>query len=69
LTRSVDFIEQNLINFTYIQEQSTVDSMKKSNADDTAVLITIKNNINSADIAAKSDKFVKCVHSQQTDDE
>jgi hypothetical protein len=43
--------------------------MKKSNANDTAVLITTKNNINLTDIAAKSDKFVKYVHSQQIDDE
>jgi hypothetical protein len=43
--------------------------MKESNSSDTAVLITTKNKINSADIAMKSDKFVKCIHSQQTDDE
>jgi hypothetical protein len=43
--------------------------MKESNASDTTVLITTKNNVNLIDNAAKSDKFVKCVHSQQTDDE
>jgi hypothetical protein len=69
LTRSVNFIKQNLINSTHIQEQSAIDSMKENNASDTTVLITTKNNINSADIAAKSDKFVKYVHLQQTDDE
>jgi len=43
--------------------------MKESDANDTAVLITTKNNVNSADDAAKSNKFMKCVHLQQTDDE
>jgi len=43
--------------------------MKENNINNTAVLITTKNNINSADIAAKSDKFVKYIHSQRTDDE
>jgi len=43
--------------------------MKKNNASDTAVLITTKNNVNSTDIAARSDKFVKYIHLQQTDDE
>jgi hypothetical protein len=69
LTRSVDFIKQNLINSTYIQKQLAVNSMKESNASDTAVLITTKNNVNSADNAMRFDKFVKCVHLQQTDDE
>jgi hypothetical protein len=69
LTKSVNFIKQNLINSIYIQEQSAIDSIKESNASDTAVLITTKNKINSTDIAARSDKFVKYVHSQRTDDE
>jgi len=69
LTRSLDFIKQNWINSTYVQEQSAVVSMKESDASDTAVLITTKNNVNSADDAARSSKFMKCVHSQQTDDE
>jgi len=43
--------------------------MKESNANDTAVLITTKNNVNSIDDAAKFSKFIKCVHLQQTDDE
>jgi hypothetical protein len=43
--------------------------MKENDVNDTAVLITTKNNINSTDIAARFDKFVKCIHSQQTDDE
>ncbi len=68
MTRSLDFIKQNQINFTHVQEQSTVVSMKESNASDTAVLITTKNNVNSAYDAAKSSKFMKCVHSQRTDD-
>ncbi len=43
--------------------------MKENDANDTAVLITTKNNVNSANDAAKSSKFMKCVHSQRTDDE
>ena len=43
--------------------------MKESDANNTAVLITTKNNVNSADDAAKSNKFMKCVHLQRTDDE
>ena len=43
--------------------------MKENDANDTAVLITTKNNVNSANNAAKSSKFMKCVHSQRTDDE
>jgi len=69
LTRSLDFIEQNQINSTHVQEQSAVISMKESNASDTAVLITMKNNVNSTDDAARFSKFMKCVHSQRTDDE
>ena len=41
--------------------------MKESDANDTAVLNTTKNNIDSTNNAAKSDKFVKSVHSQRTD--
>ncbi len=69
MTRSLDFIEQNQINSTHVQEQSAVISMKESNASDTAVLITMKNNVNSTDDAARFSKFMKCVHSQRTDDE
>ncbi len=43
--------------------------MKENDANDTAVLITTKNNVNTANNAAKSSKFMKCVHSQRTDDE
>ncbi len=43
--------------------------MKESDANDTAVLITTKNNVNSADDAARFSRFMKCVHSQRTDDE
>ena len=67
MTRSLDFIEQNQINSTHVQEQSAVISMKESNASDTAVLITMKNNVNSTDDAARFSKFMKCVHSQRTD--
>ena len=49
MTRSLDFIKQNWINSTHVQEQSAVVSMKESNASDTAVLITMKNNVNSTD--------------------
>ena len=35
----------------------------------TAVLITMKNNVNSTDDAARFSKFMKCVHSQRIDDE
>jgi len=69
LTRSLNFIEQNQIDSTHVQEQSAVVSMKESDANDTAVLITTKNNVNSANNAARSSRFMKCVHSQRTDDE
>ncbi len=69
MTRSLNFIEQNWINSTHVQEQSAVISMKESDASDTAVLITTKNNVNSADDAARSNRFMKCVHSQRTDNE
>ncbi len=52
---------------THVQKQSAIINMKKSNANDTAVLNTTKNNVDSADNVAKSDKFVKSVHSQRTD--
>ncbi len=41
--------------------------MKENDANNTAVLSTMKNNVNSADNAARSDKFVKSVHSQRID--
>ncbi len=69
MTRSLDFIEQNWIDFTHVQEQSAVVSMKESDASDTVVLITMKNNVNSVDNAAKFSKFMKCVHLQRTDNE
>jgi len=53
--------------FTHVQKQSAIINMKESDANDTAVLSTTKNNINSTDNAAKSDKFVKSVHSQRID--
>jgi len=43
--------------------------MKESDASDTVVLITMKNNVNSVDNAAKFSKFMKCVHLQRTDNE
>jgi len=52
LTRSLDFIEQNQINSTHVQKQSTVVNTKENDANDTAVLNTMKNNVNSADNAA-----------------
>ncbi len=47
MTRSLDFIKQNWINFTYIHQQSAVINMKESIANNTAVLFTTKNNVNS----------------------
>jgi len=41
--------------------------MKESDANDTAVLSTTKNNINLTNNATRFDKFVKSVHSQRTD--
>jgi len=41
--------------------------MKESDANNTAVLSTMKNNVDSANNAAKSDKFVKSVYSQRID--
>jgi len=41
--------------------------MKESDANDTVVLNTTKNNVDSTDNVAKSDKFVKSVHLQRTD--
>ncbi len=54
MTRSLDFIEQNWINSTYIQKQSAVVNMKESDANDTAVLFTTKNNVDSTDNAAST---------------
>jgi len=54
LTRSLDFIKQNWINFTHIQKQSAVISMKESIANDTAVLFTMKNNVDSIDNATST---------------
>ncbi len=51
MTRSLDFIEQNQIDSTYIQKQSTVVDMKESIANNTAVLFTTKNNVDSTDNA------------------
>jgi len=52
---------------THVQKQSAIINMKENDANDTAVLSTTKNNVNSADNAVRSDKFMKSVHSQQTD--
>jgi len=52
---------------THVQKQSTVINMKENDANDTTVLNTTKNNVDSADNAVRFDKFVKSVHSQQTD--
>ncbi len=52
MTRTLNFIEQNQINSTHIQKQSAVIDMKESVANDTAVLFTTKNNVDSADNAA-----------------
>jgi len=52
LTRSLNFIKQNRIDFTHIQKQSAVVDMKESVANNTAVLFTIKNNVDSIDNAA-----------------
>jgi len=54
LIRSLDFIEQNQINSTHIQKQSAVVDMKESVANDTAVLFTTKNNVDSANNAAST---------------
>jgi len=54
LTRSLDFIKQNQINFTHIQKQSTIINIKESNANDTAVLFTMKNNVDLIDNAAST---------------
>jgi len=53
--------------FIHVQKQLVVINMKESDANDTTVLSTMKNNVNLADNAARSDKFVKSIHSQQTD--
>jgi len=54
LTRSLDFIKQNQIDFTHIQKQSAVVNMKESNVNNTAVLFTTKNNVDSIDNAAST---------------
>jgi len=54
LTRSLDFIKQNQIDSTYIQKQSAVVNMKESNVNNTAVLFTTKNNVDSIDNAAST---------------
>ncbi len=61
---STQQITQRLLMFRSSQQSLT---WKKSDTNDTAVLSTTKNNIDSADNAAKFDKFVKSVHSQRTD--
>jgi len=53
--------------FIHVQKQLVVINMKESDANDTTVLSTMKNNVDLADNAARSDKFVKSIHSQQTD--
>ncbi len=52
---------------TYVQKQSAIVNMKENDANDTIILFTTKNNVDLIDNAAKSDKFMKNVHSQQTD--
>jgi len=54
LTRSLDIIEQNQIDSTHIQKQSAVINMKESDANDTAVLFTTKNNVDLIDNAAST---------------
>jgi len=54
LIRSLDFIEQNWINSTYIQKQSAVVNMKENDANDTAVLFTTKNNVDSTNNAVST---------------
>jgi len=54
LTRSLNFIEQNQIDFTHIQKQSAVVDMKENVANDTVILFTTKNNVDSTDNAAST---------------
>ncbi len=54
MTRTLNFIEQNQINSTHIQKQSAVIDMKESVANDTAILFTMKNNVDLIDNATST---------------